>query len=333
VRSAGERCLIDSLQEWTRSQQSPPKFFVAVPLQILRTGPEGLLVRKVWRATVERVQRPRRVVGDGQFGGGVDGVVAREGEKSLLECPMAKLAQRETVSGIVVLAQAPRFDVGRLDGRVVVRRQDANAAEGTSMIVGLHDGLPEPFVTGGLTDFGGNVLIGGVIRLCTPQQVPSVLEGPDVNRALLGEDRVDRLGEVGLDQRRAQNVARLVVRQETIQSLVKARPVGVVPELSDGAKATSGLDHVFTAGLGNEVPEVLARQVIEWQRDVASLLFGHGEIPVLVEQIEKTGIQVNFVSLDGSFCEPIKDRQQEQWLVWCSVLRRLWVMILIFILP
>lgn len=126
---------------------------------------------------------------------------------------------------------------------------------------------------------------------------------------------MDRLVEMRLDQGGPQNVSGLLAGQQGIEVVVQVCSASVVLELSNCAEATPRLNYVFAAGLWSEVPEALARQVVEGQRDVAAPLLGHDPIPVPVEEVEQLGIQPDHVLVERSLREEIKDGEQEKRLV------------------
>lgn len=143
---------------------------------------------------------------------------------------------------------------------------------------------------------------------------------------------MDRLVEMRLDQGGPQNVSGLLVGQGDIEVIIETRSTRVILELTNGAEAAAHLDHVFTAGLRNEVPEAFARHVIERQRDIAPSLLGHDPVPVPVEQVEQPGIQFDHVVVEPGFREEVEDGEQEKRLVGRRMLRlrRVPVLVLVF---
>lgn len=77
-----------------------------------------------------------REVGIGADGaGGDDRVVFGDTEHSFVEAPMTGFAECHAVANIVVMAFAPRNDMGCLNNRMAIRCDNADTAQGAPMIV------------------------------------------------------------------------------------------------------------------------------------------------------------------------------------------------------
>ena len=99
-----------------------------MPGEGVEGGPEGLFGGGEDGPAVEGDEVAGDVGGGAQVGRDEDGVGGGDGEQALVEGPVAEAAERHAVAWIVVVAEAPRLDVGGVDDGVAVGGEHADAA-------------------------------------------------------------------------------------------------------------------------------------------------------------------------------------------------------------
>lgn len=61
-----------------------------------------------------------------------DFIIVADTHQAFIKGPVAEAAKGKAVCGLVIMPLAPRFDVGRLNDRVAVRREHPNAASAST---------------------------------------------------------------------------------------------------------------------------------------------------------------------------------------------------------
>ena len=64
-----------------------------------------------------------------------DLVLDPDTHKAFIKGPVAEATKGKAVCGPVIVALTPRFDVGRLDHRVAVRREHPDAAQSAAVLI------------------------------------------------------------------------------------------------------------------------------------------------------------------------------------------------------
>lgn len=266
----------------------------------------------------EGLEQAGEVGVDADGAGGDDGVVVRDAEHPLVEAPVTGSAEGHAVADVVVLASAPRHDVGCLHHRVAVGGDDADAAQGAAVVVGRGHHLAE-----GLVPHRGPVVV-RLDDLLHQRQVGLFLQQSAVVERLSVDDRLlpqlrRRLGrEAGKEQRFPQCLPPLPARHDPEQPVVQLRPQGVLAQVADGGGVVDyRIGDVFPR-LGDQLPERFAGESGEGEGDAAGLTERDDPPPVEVEQL----VQLHQIATDGderrsddTAMNQIQHRQEQQRLV------------------
>ena len=91
-----------------------------------------------------KVRRKPGTFGLAPMARGDDLIVVGDPHHSLVEGPVAELAEGHAVADVVVSAPAPGNDVGGVHNGMLFRRDDPHPAQGAAVVVGLdHDPAPD----------------------------------------------------------------------------------------------------------------------------------------------------------------------------------------------
>lgn len=85
-----------------------------------------------------------RVLSDHAGNLDAQGIVDRD--QSIVERPVAELAQGKPIGGMVVMGDGPVLDVGRINSRVAVRCDHADTAQGAAVGIDPNNGTPESLI-------------------------------------------------------------------------------------------------------------------------------------------------------------------------------------------
>ena len=75
-----------------------------------------------------------------------DCILSRYAHQPRIKRPVTQLAERHSISRVIVMAHTPIDDVGGVDGGVVVQCSDGDPAERAAVVVGCHHGPAEALI-------------------------------------------------------------------------------------------------------------------------------------------------------------------------------------------
>ena len=241
------------------------------------------------------------------MGGCLDLIRVGEGDQPLVKGPVAQVAERQPVAGVVVVADAPGDDVGGGHGGVSIGGEDAHAADGAAMVVGSDDGAAEALVA----DPAGEHLC-FLVALFDHiagfgQQFLAVLVRFGVNCALLQQNGVQFGGEVALDEDGAQQVAWFGAAQQGVEVIIQA---GAQDERLQRGQAGVGPVHGeggFLPRPGQQMPEPLTLQVVEGIREHAPLAGRPHPVPIQGKQLTQLRRQFDQIGGDAALLKEVED--------------------------
>lgn len=119
-------------------------------------------------------------------------------------------------------------------------------------------------------------------------------------------------GEVGLDECRAQQVARLFVLQQLVKRLIQPCAKHQLAQLLQAIGAPFGGEHRFLPRLRQQMPEAFAVQVKKGHGDVAALAGRVDSLPVQAKQLHQLIIQLNEVAANVALGKQVDDREKQE---------------------
>lgn len=114
-----------------------------VPAQRRERGPEPLVSRAVHRCPRDRQQRRALLALQRQHRRGLDAILVRDPDQALVEDPVVQPTQRDPVPRIIVVAMAPRNNVGSSHRRAALRGHDPGLADRAGVAIRLHHHPPK----------------------------------------------------------------------------------------------------------------------------------------------------------------------------------------------
>src|ERR1017187_4603221 len=167
----------------------------AVPPEVVLVRPERLVLGSE-NTPVGKIKKcASRVVGLCHLSGYDYGVSVGDAHQSFIETPMAQFAKGHAIADIIVLADAPRNNVRRIDGGVAFRRYDTRTAERAPVIVMRHDGPAKTLVSGCGLVFLWKDWFRDLLLMCCLFQHAAVLKSVRVNAGLFAHGLLTALGK------------------------------------------------------------------------------------------------------------------------------------------
>lgn len=286
-----------------------------MPGERIQRGKQGGFVRAEDGPAVQGDEVPRHVGRNPHFGRDLQLVSARDRHQALVEDPVTEFAQGHAVVQVIVVSEAPRDDMSRLDHAVPIDGNQFHAAKRTAVLVNTGNGASEALVADNLVAFDRlqrNFLdfVPGFVN-----QLLAVSERFGIQDNLVQERGLAFGGKVGFHQRHTQGVARFFGLEQGVEFFVQGGAQDEFFELAERANRADGLERVFLAGLGEQMPEIAAAQVEEGQGQVSRSLGRHDTGPVRREGFAQFGGDFDEVSLDLPLGKQIQDGEQQERLV------------------
>jgi len=219
---------------------------------------------------------------------------------------VAELAQGQAVGGAVIKGDGPVLDVGGVHRSAAVRRDDADATQGASVVVDFDYDPAESLVADG---FFYGFLVG---RRSFPEEFVGIIEGRDLGIGQVEQGFFQHGDEAAADQVQSGRCTGQRVQQLFEGCLVQGSEGVSLPHVLPGRRFGCGQRF---AGNRMQCPEPVCLQVEEGQVDARAQTVGQDGVPVEHERVGQVFVRRDPVFRDPAGIHEVEHGQEQEGLV------------------